>query len=209
MPLPPRLLWTRSAPCTLAKHPDLVLPSRSTPSCPTPHTATISHKRKSSDRRVAQAPLDLEDDYIDEERPRRTRAMASTGATGSRREEVEDPSLVDFIKASLGPAACVRAVSAAAAAVIVVAAAPRNSPPHAGPLPPPPLQVSSKEEPRHYSAKIAWNARNNSHMPLLATGAPAINCAIKVCGVCGRTRAFRVAVCVCWGRWGAGEQGES
>ncbi len=41
-------------------------------------------------------------------------------------------------------------------------------------------QISSKEEPRHYSAKIAWNARNNSHMPLLATGAPAINCAIKV-----------------------------
>ena len=52
------------------------------------------------------------------------------------------------------------------------------------PTPPPqlrhPLQISSKEEPRHYSAKIAWNARNNSHMPLLATGAPAINCAIKV-----------------------------
>ena len=44
----------------------------------------------------------------------------------------------------------------------------------------PPAQISSKEEPRHYSAKIAWNARNNSHMPLLATGAPAINCAIKV-----------------------------
>lgn len=43
-----------------------------------------------------------------------------------------------------------------------------------------PRQISSKEEPRHYSAKIAWNARNNSHMPLLATGAPAINCAIKV-----------------------------
>jgi stage V sporulation protein SpoVS len=42
-------------------------------------------------------------------------------------------------------------------------------------------QISSKEEPRHYSAKIAWNARNNSHMPLLATGAPAINCAVKVC----------------------------
>jgi hypothetical protein len=41
-------------------------------------------------------------------------------------------------------------------------------------------QISSKEEPRHYSAKIAWNARNNSHMPLLATGAPAINCAVKV-----------------------------
>ena len=54
------------------------------------------------------------------------------------------------------------------------------------PTPPPqlrhPLQISSKEEPRHYSAKIAWNARNNSHMPLLATGAPAINCAIKVRG---------------------------
>ena len=48
-----------------------------------------------------------------------------------------------------------------------------------------PLQISSKEEPRHYSAKIAWNARNNSHMPLLATGAPAINCAIKVRGAAG------------------------
>ena len=48
-----------------------------------------------------------------------------------------------------------------------------------------PPQISSKEEPRHYSAKIAWNARNNSHMPLLATGAPAINCAIKVGGWTG------------------------
>lgn len=53
------------------------------------------------------------------------------------------------------------------------------------------LQISSKEEPRHYSAKIAWNARNNSHMPLLATGAPAINCAVKV-GAAGLTSVCRV-----------------
>ncbi|PSC74202.1 stage v sporulation s [Micractinium conductrix] len=48
------------------------------------------------------------------------------------------------------------------------------------------IKISSKEEPRHYSAKIAWNARNNSHMPLLATGAPAINCAIKAVAIARR-----------------------
>jgi stage V sporulation protein SpoVS len=48
------------------------------------------------------------------------------------------------------------------------------------------IKISSKEEPRHYSAKIAWNARNNSHMPLLATGAPAINCAVKAVAIARR-----------------------
>ena len=67
------------------------------------------------------------------------------------------------------------------------------------------VQISSKEEPRHYSAKIAWNARNNSHMPLLATGAPAINCAIKVGAASGRPRSagrqdagsVAISSCVC------------
>lgn len=48
------------------------------------------------------------------------------------------------------------------------------------------IKISSKEEPRHYSAKIAWNARNNTNMPLLATGAPAINCAIKAVAIARR-----------------------
>lgn len=42
------------------------------------------------------------------------------------------------------------------------------------------IRVTGKEEARHYAPKIAWNARNNSHMPLLCTGPPAINVAIKV-----------------------------
>ncbi len=72
-------------------------------------------------------------------------------------------------------------VAAADGSPLLVALPPQvHGQPEQLPLPPPLPQISSKEEPRHYSAKIAWNARNNSHMPLLATGAPAINCAIKV-----------------------------
>lgn len=50
------------------------------------------------------------------------------------------------------------------------------SPTSRDPLP----QISSKEEPKHYAGKLAWNARNKTHMPLLATGPTAINTAIKV-----------------------------
>lgn len=53
-------------------------------------------------------------------------------------------------------------------------------------LPATPSQISSHEEPRQYAGKIAWNARNNTHMPLLATGPPAINVAIKVRAGCPR-----------------------
>eukprot|EP00887_Chlorella_sp_A99_P006943 scaffold2.g6943.t1 len=41
------------------------------------------------------------------------------------------------------------------------------------------IRVTGKEEARHYAPKIAWNARNSTHMPLLCTGAAAINTAIK------------------------------
>lgn len=45
------------------------------------------------------------------------------------------------------------------------------------------IRVTGKEEARHYAPKIAWNARNASHMPLLCTGPPAINTAIKAVAI--------------------------
>ncbi len=42
------------------------------------------------------------------------------------------------------------------------------------------LQVTANQEPRAYAAKLAWNARKNELMPMLATGPPAINTAVKV-----------------------------
>ncbi|KAL6766956.1 EZY7 [Auxenochlorella protothecoides x Auxenochlorella symbiontica] len=45
------------------------------------------------------------------------------------------------------------------------------------------IKISSREEPKHYASKIAWNARGDRHMPLIATGAPAINIAIKAVAI--------------------------
>ncbi|GAB4813331.1 hypothetical protein N2152v2_000377 [Parachlorella kessleri] len=45
------------------------------------------------------------------------------------------------------------------------------------------IKVTASQEPRTYAAKLAWNARKNELMPMLATGPPAINTAVKAVAI--------------------------
>lgn len=45
------------------------------------------------------------------------------------------------------------------------------------------MKVSAAGDPKTYAGKVAWNARNKTPMPLLATGAAAINVATKAVAI--------------------------